>query len=122
MIQIFSFLIALTIVFGIFSFSRFISISFISSISMPFYIFKSPSNLELLYSIVSIFNPSTPFVSVFNLSISLIFFLIKFINFNSSLILFDLPKIYFLLLQNLNFFLTLLIHLFLISNSFISKA
>ena len=85
-----SFLFIYLYIFCISSFSSFISISFIPYISIPFSIFKFPNNLEPLSSIISFFNPSISFNSVFDLSISLSYLSI-FLNFISSLILFRLP-------------------------------
>lgn len=85
-----SFLFIYLYIFCISSFSSCISISFIPYISIPFSIFKFPNNLEPLSSIISFFNPSISFNSVFDLSISLSYLSI-FLNFISSLILFRLP-------------------------------
>ena len=90
-----SFLFIYLYIFCISSFSSFISISFIPYISIPFSIFKFPNNSEPLSSIISIFNPSISFNSVFDLSISnlsiSLSYLSIFLNFISSLILFRLP-------------------------------
>ena len=98
------FVIASTIVFGIFSFSSFISIFLILPISNLFSISKSPTNLEILYPIVSIFNFSMSFISVSNFSISLTVFLVIFLNLNFSLILFSLSQNVFFIAPKFNFF------------------
>lgn len=85
-----SFLFIYLYIFCISSFCSCISISFVPYISIPFSIFKFPNNLEPLSSIISFFNPSISFNSVFDLSISLSYLSI-FLNFISSLILFRLP-------------------------------
>ena len=91
------------IVFGIFSFFSFISVSFISPISIPFSIFKSFNDLEILHSIISIFNLSTFFISVFNVYIAFIDFLFLFLNFVFSLMLFGLPENLFFIATKFNF-------------------
>ena len=101
--RILTVIIILNIFFGIFSFSSFISIFFIFSISIPFSIFTSSNHLKLLYSIVSIFNPSISFISISNPSTSSIFSLVIFVNFISSFILYGFPQNLSFITMNLKF-------------------
>ena len=81
---------------SIFSSSSFISIFFISSISnhLPYL------NHSVIYLL---FNHSISFISVSNLSISFIFFLVIFLNSNSSLRLFGLTLNLFFIAEKWSF-------------------
>ena len=101
-VRIIDFLIVLIVVSGIFRFSSLISIVIISSILSPFSKFESVNNLVALDS-PSIFNYSISFISVSNLSVSFIFFLVIFLNSISSLILYSLSQNLFFIVLNLSF-------------------